>query len=43
LQSSIQFKIINIAIEALGGLRNLRVRIPFQETGISYKKTELEF
>jgi hypothetical protein len=42
LQPSIQFKIINITVEALGGLRNLRVRIPFQETGISYKKMESE-
>jgi hypothetical protein len=42
LQSSIKFKIINIAIEALGGLRNLRVGIPFQEAGISCKKMESE-
>jgi hypothetical protein len=35
LQPNIQFEIVNISVKILSHFRDLRVRIPFQETGIS--------
>jgi hypothetical protein len=40
LQANIKFKIVDIGVEAFGHLRDLRVRVPLQEAGISWKETE---
>jgi len=40
LQADIKFKIVDIEVETFGHLRDLRVRVPFQEARISWKEME---
>jgi hypothetical protein len=35
LQANVKFKIVNMTVEALGSLRNLRFGIPFREIRVS--------
>jgi hypothetical protein len=39
LQANIKFKTVDIGVEAFGHLRDLRVGVPLQEAGISWKET----
>lgn len=40
MQANIKFKIVDIAVEALGHFCNLWLGVPFQEAGIRWEETK---